>query len=288
MTIKELDELLLESESLKAIAQAYSEIANLKVKKIRANVERNRIFFKEIVKVYAIVLKFAMKKKISLTKPKEAISLVLTSNHGFYGTINSDLLKFFISQTQNLRTDRIVVNKAGIDFFRSQPVFKNYLEISLKNDMPDPEELMNLVNLTKDYSTVLVFHSTMQSLLKQVPTVTNIAITSQDILQQKESLEPKDKKSSGIEDFKFIFEPELPKILDFFNSQINTLLLEETFLEGALSRTASRFIAMDEAETASNKSIKQYQILKAFAKRNAENNTILENFATMVAVRRTL
>lgn len=293
MTTKELDERLEESESLKAITQAYSEIANLKVKRIRANVERNRIYFQEISQVFAYVKKFASNKKIALVKPKPTVALVLTSNHGFYGSINTELLKFFVSQTKNLNTDRIVVNKAGIDFFRSQPIFSGYQEVLLKNDEPDTQELISIVNMIKDYSRVLVFYSTMKSLLKQEPTVTDITASSEAHLGGTYNPGLNDAASKGnkpgldeAQDFKFIFEPELPKILAFFDSQINTLLLEEAFLESELSRTASRFIAMDEAENASNKSIKHYQTLIAYAKRNADNNTILENFATMIAVKK--
>ncbi len=275
MTLKEIKEKLEEGESLKMVTQAYSEIANLKVKKIRANVERNRLFFQEISKVYAIIRKFAVSKKINMVKPKKTVSLVLTSNQGFYGSINSDLLKFFVNSTKNMETDRIVVNKTGIEFFKTQPIFKNYTEVLLKDDQPSAAELISLVNLIKDYNQVLIFFSSMASLLTQVPTVTDITpgISSVSTAGNKN-------------DFRFIFEPELPKILAFFDSQVTTLLLEGTFLEGELSRTASRFISMDEAENNSNKSIKMYQTLKAAAKRNMDNNVILENFATMIALRK--
>lgn len=275
MTIKEIKEKLEEGESLKMVTQAYSEIANLKVKKIRANVERNRLFFQEISKVYAIIRKFAVSKKINMVKPKKTVSLVLTSNQGFYGSINSDLLKFFVNSTKNMETDRIVVNKTGIEFFKTQPIFKNYTEVLLKDDQPSTAELSSLVNLIKDYNQVLVFFSSMVSLLTQVPAVT-------DITPGPSSVSTAGNKN----DFRFIFEPELPKILAFFDSQVTTLLLEGTFLESELSRTASRFISMDEAENNSNKSIKMYQTLKAAAKRNMDNNVILENFATMIALRK--
>ena len=91
MTIKEIDAAIEEGQSLKQIAQAYSEIANLKIKKIRAEVERNRFFFQEISKVYSLIKTLAMEKKINVTKSKQTVSIVITSNHRFYGQINSDL-----------------------------------------------------------------------------------------------------------------------------------------------------------------------------------------------------
>lgn len=278
MTIKQIDAALEEGESFKQIAQAYSEIANLKIKRIRANVERNRAFFTEISKVYNIIRKFAINKKVNITKNKKRVSLVLTSNHGFYGKSNADLLKFFVETTQTLDTDRIILGQSGIDYLKNQPAFSSHKEVLLKEDQPSAAELTYLTNLLKEYNQALIFYPTLKSLLVQSPAVTDItATTSYDETAEDKSF-----------NFKFIFEPELAKILQFFDSQVTTLLLEETFLESELARTASRFIAMDSAETEANKLIKDYETQKAFIKRGLDNNAILENFATMVAVRKTL
>ena len=67
MTIKEIDTILEEGNSLKQIAQSYTEIANLKIKRIRSEVERNRIFFEEIASVFALMKRLAIKKKFSIT-----------------------------------------------------------------------------------------------------------------------------------------------------------------------------------------------------------------------------
>lgn len=276
MTAKEIEAALEEGQSLKQIAQAYSEIANIKIKKIRSQVERNRVFFEEISKVFALIKKLAIKKKINTAKPKEIVSIVLTSNYRFYGSINSDLLEFFVHFTQKYETDRVILGKAAIDYFKAAKVSSNYLPILLKADQPTPQELAGLAKILKDYNKVLVFHSTLKSLLVQKPTVTDITASyASDNTTEKDNPE-----------FKFIFEPELPKILAFFDSSIITLLLEGTFLESELSRTASRFISMDSAENEANKFIAEYLKLKAYAKRNLDNNAILENYAGMMTAER--
>lgn len=281
MTIKQIDQLIEEGESLKTIAIAYSEIANLKIKRLRGEVERNRVFFQEISEVYALVKKLAVKKRINIQKSKKLISLILTSNYRFYGNINSDLLDFFVASTKNLQTDRIMLGKAALDYFKAKPEFSGYQEMLLKTDEPDSAELTNLVNMVKDYNQVLVFYSRMKSLLVQQPTVADITASV------GETSDGGTKSLLGGEqiDFRFIFEPDLAKILAFFDSQIITLLLEGTFLESELSRTASRFISMDQAETQANKFIKEYATLKAYTKRSLDNNTILENFACLAGRR---
>lgn len=287
MTIKEVDEKLEEGESLKSIAQAYSEIANLKIKRIRSSVERNRVFFDEIFKVYGFVKGFALKKKVVLAKPKKKLFILLTSNYRFYGNINSSLTNYFIGSTRELKDiDVIILGKGAIDFFKATKFLTNYKEILLKSDVPTNEELMNLVNLSSEYTQVLVFYSKLKSLLIQRPTFTDITATSfytrEFLVQEQKNFTAKQESLS------FIFEPELPKILNFFETQILILLLEQTFLESELSRSASRFISMDQAESEANKFIKEFEKLKALTKRGLENNKILENYAAIIGSQRTV
>ncbi len=274
MTITEIDNLIEEGQSLKTIAQAYSEIANIKLKKIRAEVQRNRIFFQEISRVYGLVRALAQKNKISTVKPRKRLCIVLTSNLRFYGNINAKLLTFFSSFISELDTDVILLGKAAIEHFEGKDTLKNPTQIVLKSDLPSGEELSGLVNVIKDYNQVLVFHSRLKTLLLQQPVFTDITASSDTVLTAEES------------QFRFIFEPELKKILQFFDSQILTLLLEATFLESEVSRTASRFISMDQAETEANKFIRENIRLKSYTKRSLLNNQLLESIASIEAIRR--
>lgn len=279
MTTEEIDSTIEEGESLKSIAQAYSEIANLKIKRLRGEVERNRIFFDEILKVYGLVRTLAIKQKIAVVKPKKSLCILLTSNYRFYGNINSSLVNYFTGSTRELKDiDRIVLGKEGVNFFKTAKVLPDYKEIILKSDMPTNEELLGLAKISSDYNQVLVFHSKLKSLLNQRATFTDVTAASLYL----KGLDSRNKEAA----IRFIFEPELSKILAFFNNQVLTLLLEQTFLESELSRTASRFISMDQAETNADTLIKKFQTLKAYDERNTINNTVLENFASMMAIRK--
>lgn len=278
MTIKEIEETLEEGLSLKAITQAYAEIANLKVRKIRTAVERNRLFFDDISKVYGTVKAYAIKKKVAVQKPKKRLYILITSNARFYGAINASLIDYFIGSTREVTdSDMVIIGKGGIDYFRATKVLPNMHEVILTADMPTNAELANLANICSSYNQVLVFHAQFKSLLKQTATSTDITAMSEYLREFAHKEE---------DPTFFIFEPELSKILQFFDSQILTLLLEQTFLETELSNAASRFISMDEAEGEANKFIKEYQTMKAYTKRNLINNAILESFATIKAVRR--
>lgn len=284
MTIKEIDQLLEESNSLKQITQSYSEIANQKIQRIRVELKRNRLFFEEISKVYSLVRAIAGKTGVSVPKPKQRVCILQTSNFGFYGNINSSIIEFFIEQTKNLECDRIIVGKTGIEYFQSNKIFPSFTKVVLKNDHPNPNELNQFINIVKSYNQVLIFYSRLKSLLKQIPTFTDITETSQKISMEKSPDTHFIPRSGTVQ--RFIFEPEISKILQFFDNQILVLLIEQAFLESEASRTASRFISMDQAETEANKFIKQYEGLKAYMERNMQSNQLLESISSILAVRK--
>lgn len=269
MTIREINQLIEESQSLKDVALSYSEIANQKLKKIRSSLERNRQFFEEIFQLFSITKIWASKKGISAVKPKNAISILITSNYRFYGNINTFLIEHFIKTTKDLQTDRIIIGTVGSEYFKRFPHFKDMQSLILKGDQPDSAELNNLVSIIKNYNHVYIFYSRLKSLLLQQPTFTDIAAISKlpDIFATK--------------NIGFIFEPELPKILDFFDNQLLTLLLEEHFLESEVSRVASRFISMDQAENEAKKEVGELKKLRSYALRTIQNNQLLDYIAAV-------
>ena len=70
--------------------------------------------------------------------------------------------------------------------------------------------------------------------------------------------------------------------MQFFDSQINSLLLLQTFYEAELSRTASRILSMDQAQIEANKNILENKKLLAQTLRNIEGNRLLENITKLI------
>lgn len=275
MTIREINELIETSSSLKSIAQAYGEIALLKIKKIRAAVERNRQFFQEIAGVYRIVRTQAVLKKIILPKKKKTVSILLTSNYRFYGSIDAQVTASFLETTPRFATDRIVVGKTGNEYLKAMRYFHQYTYIELRSDLPNAAELADLTNLTRQYSQIIVFYPQLSTILVQQPKVLDIT--------QFSTLGPN--QTGQIEQY-VIFEPEIDKIIEFFENQINTLLLEQTFFESELARTGSRILAMDQGQIEANKFIAKTRQLLAKTKRGIEGNRMLENISTFLFLKK--
>lgn len=273
-TVKQITDALEDSSSLKMVAEAYTEIAALKLEKIRSGIEKNRLFFQEITEVYHVVNIEATKRKIQLRQKKGTVSILITSNHHFYGGLEKNLVKFFIANTAKFQTDKIMIGTTAQEFLKSLNYFQPYQQVILKEDLPTAEEIRLLVSKIISYEQIMVYYSRMHSVLTQEPHVV-------DIVQKPQEYYLKTKAPK----INYIFEPELDLILKFFENQVTLLLMEQTFLEAELARAAARLTSMDQAQLAADETILKQKKELAMAKRSIDNIHLLESVATMKAYR---
>lgn len=276
MTIKELTNLLDQANALKQISMAYTEIASNRLKKIRTLVEKNRKFLEELAIVYKVVKQVAMERKVLPTKNNKTVSILITSNYHFYGMVNQNLTSYFAQSMKKHSTDQIIIGKTAKEYLLGSRYLLPYSHIILKSDFPETEELDMLVNRIKTYSQILVFYSRMKTVLFQVPTFQDITQTAYLQTQAEEDIRKK----------LVIFEPELQKILDFFETQGMNLLLQQAFLESELSRTASRLVSMDQSQMNADKVIHSQTALLNQAKKTAANSRLLETYTSIILSKR--
>ncbi len=259
-----------EISALKLLTGLYSEIALLRLKKIRHQVETARLFLQEIAQLYATVKTQALQKGLGGSLPAgRQVSLVLTSNERFFGAITSQMISYFISQVSSLKTDKMVIGKSGIELLHS--LGKTSFEpIVFGKDMPSENELAQLFNIIKQYQKVLIFYPQMQTVLKQEPIVLDITQTQKAFFAGRVS-----KKLA------FIFEPEIALTLEFFENQAKMALLHQAFLEAQISQLASRLVTMDEAQNKAEELLKKEQLLLYQSQKSLENRRLLESWISV-------
>lgn len=270
-TISQINKTLEDIISLKLVTQAYTEIAAIKLQKIRAGIEKNRNFFQEVSAVFRMVKVAAEKRNIQPNIVKKgSISLLLTSNKRFYGDLENHLTKFFADNTTQFPTDRIVIGTVAKEILEAIKYPYPYQTHIFDDDLPSLEHIRSLLNNLVGYQQILVYYSRMQSVLMQEPSVV-------DLLQKP----PEHYLTSHEHAFDSIFEPEIAKMLEFFDSQIATFLLEQLFLESELARTAARLISMNQAQFNAEDLIRQQKRLLTKADRSLDNIRLLDTIASM-------
>ncbi len=265
-TIQQINQTLEDGTAFKVVTQAYSELAAARLKKIRFGIERNRRFFEEISKVFRAVKVAAARRKITPPSQRSGtVSILITSNHRFYGDLENTLVKYFVVNTTKFKTDRIVIGKIALEFLQTMHYAHPFEKFVLERDLPNRDELKTLATHLTSYEQILVYYSRMESAFAQEPHVV-------DLLQKPPDVSP----ASITHSFNYIFEPEIENILQFFDTQIVSVLLEQTFLESELARTAARLIAMDQAQLKADDFIKQQRKQLLAAQRSSSSLRLLE------------
>ena len=261
--------------ALKMVTGAFSDISALKITSLRKAFEQNTFYYEQISQLYQSVrlsaymqkyLKYNKKQKLD-TRPN-TIHVAITSNHRFYGTINRDIMERFISESKNPNEDRMIIGMTGRDFANSHPEIGPYNCIIFQQDDPPKTEKDAFLKLTKPYDRVFIYYPKFLNMLTQSPDRVDIAYAPKDI-------------TGGQHTIKYIFEPELPKILNFFELQIRGLLFARVVLETELSRTATRLFAMDTAERHASDLIKNTKSELRRAKQGLLNRRLLETFSSI-------
>lgn len=277
MTTKQIKELIEQAQSLKQITQAFTQISSSKLKRIRVGAEKNREFFQDLSNIYGLINIIRKRRKIPIpVKNGKTLIILLTSNERFYGHVTGDLIEFFLVQGSKIRADKLIIGKSGVETLKAMNYALTFTPMILKSDFPDNAEFLQLSQLINQYSKVMVFHSQFESVLKQVPIIS-------DITQSEEEVSEKTNLSSEqVNQYNnFIIEPEIKQIAEFFDNQIKVLILESTFLESELARTASRLISMDSAQNEAEKFLTAQELALLTANRSIQNARILETVAAM-------
>lgn len=277
-TITELREELDDAVTLKFVSSAFTEAAAARVQKIKGEFEKNKQFFDEITRLYHIIRVSGKRTPVTpqgIVRRKEALlSVAVTSNQRFYGNINTNIMETFMRDTADQQTDRYIIGTTGSDLLRSIQYAHRYEKLIFTKDLPSNDETRSFLESIKLYTSVILYYPKFVSLVNQT-------VGKLDICQSGKADEttPKD-------ELYILFEPEYTEILEFFQTQVRSLLFLRAILETDLSRTAARLITMSGAEERATEIIKQKRSQLRKMQSSIINMKLLETFSAMKGVRR--
>ncbi|MEK7611419.1 MAG: FoF1 ATP synthase subunit gamma [Patescibacteria group bacterium] len=278
--IADLENQLQDILTLKYITNTFTEINSIKAKNIRANFEKNTVFFREIGEVYHLVKEIAVNKgalpKTVLFEQDVAgrggggtVAIAITSNMRFYGKLNINVMKKFEADAGiNKNRDIIVIGATGAEYLSGHPLEKKTMKVAFRKDFPTPEEVSALIEQTKKYRRVYLYYPEFLTMVSQRVGVSDITQTPTEI-------------PADIGKIEYIFEPELVKILEFFEMHVRTLLFNRVLLEAELSRTAARLITMSTANDRADVICQSTRTQLSKERKSFTNAQLLETFAGM-------
>lgn len=245
---KEIDQL----SSLKALVQAYAEVAAVRVARVRHAVLENRAFMEGLRGIYETLKKTYRREILLLMQKKKLfdfrrLSLIrrngrtafvfLSANTGLYGDLVKKTYDFFRKSAASADGEIVIAGKWGASFFKEDYPGRAFSYFDLPDHRVDGAALSQLSHHLLRFEKVLVFHGRFENIVTQKPCLSGVS---------GEELQPAATPSDLVA-AKYLFEPSLEEILNFFEGEIFASLLVQSLHESLLAKFAARMLNLDAA-----------------------------------------
>lgn len=244
--------------SLKTLAESYEEVSVTRMQNIKESVLKTRDFLEELSDVYVdlrnnyrhqIEELIAKKKKEAianqttsqLIKNGKVLVVYLSSNQKLYGAVTQKTFRLFAEGIKKLPdADLVIIGSTGKEMYEAAGQTRKFQYFDLPDNNVKIDNIKTIIKKFLEYERVDVYHGKFGNVIRQNAIASNI---SGEVPFEEEAVEGQEKRKEQ----KFIFEPVLEKILNFFETHITASLFTQTILENQLARLASRVNAMEEA-----------------------------------------
>lgn len=266
-------------ETIQFVTSALFDVSAEKIGGLKAAFEQNQEFYTDISDLYGAV-KGSAQRRNELVTASEGARRVLyvpyTSNERFYGSINLETMRAFVHAYKSKPAEVLVVGRTGQTYLRDRPTLVSKAdELTFSEDDPSPDEMRSFLNRVAVYDEVRIFYPSFVNVFTQ--TIENIDITHALVSENAGDV---------VGEMDYIFEPELPKILQFFETRIRYLLFERAVLETQLSRTASRLFSMNRAQDRAELELKNLRRTVRSQTETSNDMRLLESFTAITRLKK--
>ena len=266
----------------------YEEIAANNMRRVRDAVVKRRSFLEEVTKLYNEV-KMSYRTEVErlmvnknrtigsqfglLKKNGKSVCVLFSTNASFYGDIVEKTYSLFKGSWVNPQADIVIIGKVGRRVFEQDNPGVKYTYFDYPDTKMDPLLLKPIILHIAEYERVVIFHTQFQTLVNQTPRSFVISESKVDIPQ-------------GEVNHKYIFEPSLESIIEYFEKEIFGSIFEQSMHESQLSKLASRMINLDSAVGNIKKKIGDLNIRKRILDHQSRNKQQANEMSRIVMLKR--
>lgn len=238
------------AKNIAQITKAMELVAASKMKKAQQAAESGKLYAEMIREM---VMKLGTKVDMSshplLKKPKtitgKRLILLISTNKGLCGSLNSNLFRYSLSQYKQIQTHSVVsLGAKGAQFVTSMgnTVLADFSQSGTFTSVV--EAVTTLVSqqfLTGQIDGVDLVYNQFLSVLKQQPRIKTILPLSVD------SLQTEDEKSVDQSNFNFLIEPDPEAVFERLLPEYVENQIRDAILQAEASEHAARMVAMRNA-----------------------------------------
>ena len=280
--VREIEELF----NMKYLVGAYEEIASMRMRKIRSSVLTSRDFVMELAAIYQEVTTSYRNQIINILKEKNMKSqknlsvrrhngktacVFLSANSGLFGDILQRTYRQFLAYIDKTGADPVIIGTFGKKLFEGQFPDRKFIYLVLVEDQKKAESLRSITEALVEYDNIIIYYALFQSMSSQT-------VAALDVYGLQTKLATAQPGTLSVE---YIFEPSLERILEFFESQIFSTILDQTFTESELARYAARMVALDAATKNIDDKLKDVDLEKRLASHRLANKKQVESLSSM-------
>ena len=253
---REISNLNQQIKGLQNLIETYEELAALQMRKNRTRVVNSRSFIEDLETIYHELMiayhREAMNRlKDTFAKQRaqgRTIAVLLSSNVGLVGEIVQQTFKLFSEYIKTHPCDIMVTGRIGQRMMMNYLPDKKFLYYEVSDEAIDPQKLSFMINMLTGYEKIYIFYGKFNSFASQTPYVL-------DARGEQEKL-----SVDNVPLIKYLFEPSLNELFHFFETQIFSTIIEQTFRESNLAKYAARMVALNSATDNVSKYLKHLNL----------------------------
>lgn len=221
----------------------FESIASMRISRIKDKVTSSEAFFGELWRIYSQLRVDPGSRLTGKNGPKRDkpnVYLVLTSEGGLSGDIDSRIVRTVIDKLDPATTDLIVIGAHGAtQFVQNKAKIKRYFRLP---DIDQAIDVSPIVAELMGYKQPSVWYQHYISLSNQevgrIDLLSRVRDLGGDLAKGGEIISPRE----------YLFEPGIDEVVHYLESVMMEIALTQVILESRLAQYASRFTAMSAAK----------------------------------------
>ena len=166
--------------TIKGVAEAYEEIAAIRIRRNRDNVLRSRQFSKEIndlfqqVKVSSANL-IDPKKRSFLAKNGKTLFVFLSTNTGLHGDIVRRTFNLFSKYVGEYADNVLIVGRSGLQLTQEHEIIKPLTYLDFPENAIDSSFINRVSSYLLQFERVIVFYAKFEGIMHQEESMIDIS-----------------------------------------------------------------------------------------------------------------
>ncbi len=263
MALKDIKTKIKATERTHKVTRAMEAVSAVKMRKTQQSALAGRPYARAALSILARLSGSSdvTRHPLASVRKIEKIALViLTSDKGLAGALNSGVIKAAVEAVAPYETAAVTVyayGKKGEDFFarrgyRVARAFENKKDIVELRVMEELSEELSREFVSEAYDEVLVAYSNFKSTFEQAPTVRHLLpLTQADVEQLVKDIVPVKGKWSELKPIEspaaYTIEPGDADVLGYLVPRLVSVSLYHLLLEAKASEHSARMVAMKNA-----------------------------------------